>query len=273
MTEVIAVGLPLSLCFFYSVQYFLLRWFIFLALTGVFFFFLFSFFQFFLNPLAFALLNPVTWVALCKLPTSNPITLHHQCFQPTALKVKGSRRCHPWTLLPQTWSFYSSPWEERREAEGNTVGERGGGGKQKKQVLIRFSQHVSLKKVCSGLKPKGIKLGTFQLALLAISSPPRWDPTLPLFQGSLLEQMRLSLAAQAKNLKVTLATSLSFTPITNQPITKTCRFYFLVSLDSSPEPSTTLPCLAPEQFLGVSRPRSFHSQHDVAMISLKGKSA
>ena len=140
------------------------------------------------------------------------------------------------------------------------MGERWGGRKKKHP---RFSQCISLKNVRSGLNPKVITLDTFQLALLGPSSPPQWDPALSLRR----------LAAQTKNLKVTLTSALSFTPITSEPIAQTCRFSFSVSLESSPEPSTTLPCLAPEQFLEVSRPRSFHSQHDVAMISLKGRSA
>lgn len=46
----------------------------------------------------------------------------------------------------------------------------------------------------------------------------------------------------------------------NQSITKTCRFYLLVSLESipcapNPWPSTTLPCLAPEHF-----PAGFQAQ-------------
>ena len=57
---------------------------------------------------------------LCDLSCSlqatkpDPITLHQQYLQSTALKVKGPGR---WTLLPQIWSFYSFPWEDRGEAE------------------------------------------------------------------------------------------------------------------------------------------------------------
>ena len=206
-------------------------------------------------------------VVLSRSPTANPLTPHHQCSEPTALKTKGSRRWRPWTLLPQTWSFFSSPQEDKREGEINKVGERWGG---RKKQHPRFSQCISLKKVCSGLNPKVIKLGTFQLALLGPSSPPQWDPALSLFQGSPLKQM---VGRPSQKPEGNLTSSLSFTPITNEPLTQTCRFSFSVSLESSPEPSTTLPCLALEQFLEVSRPRSFHSQHDVAMISLKGRSA
>lgn len=60
-----------------------------------------------------------------KSPTTNPLTPHHQCLQPITLRMKGSRRWHPWTLLPQIWSFFSSPQEDR-EKQKSTRWVRGG---------------------------------------------------------------------------------------------------------------------------------------------------
>lgn len=70
ITEVTAVEPSLSLCFFYSVLYFLHKWLIFLALTGE-LFFLFSFSSFIPNPLAFAL--PNSWFVL--FPASHQLQI------------------------------------------------------------------------------------------------------------------------------------------------------------------------------------------------------
>lgn len=180
--------------------------------------------------------------------------------------MKGPRRWHHWTLLPQTWPFYSSLQESRGEAEWNKVCER------LVETHLRISQHISLEKVCSELKPKGIKLGTFQLVLLGTSSLPSWDPaSLPGFPTGADETITSCPSQQPEG-----HSSLFSLIHTHKQSINRQDLKILPPLPSRLHPfgHPPLSLVWPwNSFLGCSRPRSLHSQRAVAVTSLKGRSA